>query len=95
VADAILDTNNQFLRFSSKSFQPIGSELTDDRFLFSLSNFYRKIQKDFLGYFVGRDCVFENSFGKGKFNVRGKENVFKNLDKILIKIYSVKCKLVN
>jgi hypothetical protein len=33
-ADAILDSNNQFLRFSSKLFQPIGSELTDDRFLF-------------------------------------------------------------
>jgi hypothetical protein len=43
-------------------FQPMGSEWTDDRFLFSLSKFYRKIQKDFLGYFWA-ESVFVNSYG--------------------------------
>jgi hypothetical protein len=49
LADAILDSYNDSLHSLQKYNQPIGSELTDDRFLFSVSNFYRKIQKGFSG----------------------------------------------
>jgi hypothetical protein len=49
VADAILDSNNDSVDSLQNYFQPIGSELTDDRFLFSVSNFYWKIQKGYLG----------------------------------------------
>jgi hypothetical protein len=39
VADAILDSNNDYWDYLQNYYQPIGSELTDDRFLFSVSNF--------------------------------------------------------
>jgi hypothetical protein len=45
VADAILDSNNDSLDSLLNYIQSIGSELTDDRFLFSVSNFYEKYKK--------------------------------------------------
>jgi hypothetical protein len=90
VADAILDSNNQFLRFSSKLFQPIECEQTEDRFLFSLSKFVQKIQKGFSGIFSDRFRLFVNYLVRVNLIVSGMEISVKNLGKMLKNIF---CKM--